>query len=61
LLLVDLLLAWGGFSAKGEGRSPQRHYDTMDIPALCRLGQNVKPLMAKDAVATGPICSTCRL
>ena len=51
LLLVDLPLAWHGFSAKGERRSPQRHYDTMDIPALCRLGQKVKPLVANDAVA----------
>ena len=51
LLLVDLPLAWHGFSAKGERRSPQRHYDTMDIPALCRLGQKVKPLVTNDAVA----------
>ena len=50
-VIRDLPLAWHGFSAKGEGRSPQRHYDTMDIPALCRLGQKVKPLVANDAVA----------
>jgi hypothetical protein len=51
LLLVDMPLAWHGRSRKGEGRSPQRHYATMDIPALCRLGEKVAPLMAKDAVA----------
>jgi N6-adenosine-specific RNA methylase IME4 len=51
LLLVDLPLAWRGFSPKGEGRSPQRHYETMDIPAICRLGEKVAPLMAKHAVA----------
>ena len=39
LLLVDLPLAWHGFSAKGERRSPQRHYDTMDIPALVGLAR----------------------
>jgi len=51
LLLVDLPLAWRGFSGKGEGRSPQRHYDTMDIPALCRLGKQVERLVAKNAIA----------
>jgi hypothetical protein len=51
LLLVDLPLAWRGFSRKGEGRSPQRHYDTMDIPALCRLGEKVASLKADGAVA----------
>jgi N6-adenosine-specific RNA methylase IME4 len=51
LVLVDLPLAWRGFSPKGEGRSPQRHYDTMDIAALCRLGEKVAPLMAKNAAA----------
>lgn len=51
LLLIDLPLAWHGFSPKGEGRSPQHHYDTMDIPALCRLGERFEPLIAKHAVA----------
>jgi N6-adenosine-specific RNA methylase IME4 len=50
LLLVDLPLAWHGFSAKGEGRSPQHHYQTMDIPALCRLGAKFVPLMARHTV-----------
>jgi len=34
LLLIDLPLAYQAYSKKGEGRSPQHHYDTMDIPAL---------------------------
>ncbi len=51
LLLLDLPLDWHGWSRKGEGRSPQRHYDTMDVPALCRLGEKVASLMAKNAAA----------
>jgi N6-adenosine-specific RNA methylase IME4 len=51
LLLIDLPLAWHGFSPKGEGRSPQHHYPTMDIPALCRLAERFRPLIAKNAVA----------
>jgi N6-adenosine-specific RNA methylase IME4 len=51
LLLVDQPVAWFGWSQKGEGRSPQRHYPTMDIAAMCRLGAKVAPLMAKHSVA----------
>jgi hypothetical protein len=51
LLLLDLPLDWRGYSRKGEGRSPQRHYDTMDVPALCRLGEKVASLMAKNPAA----------
>jgi hypothetical protein len=51
LLLLDLPRDWRGYSPKGEGRSPQRHYDTMDVPALCRLGERIGPLMAKNAAA----------
>jgi N6-adenosine-specific RNA methylase IME4 len=47
LVLVDLPLGWEGYSVKGEGRSPQVHYRTMDVPALCRLP--VADVMAKDA------------
>jgi N6-adenosine-specific RNA methylase IME4 len=50
LLLVDAPLAWHGRSAKGEGRSPQQHYPTADIPALCRLGERWAPLIAKNAI-----------
>lgn len=50
-MLVDLPLAWHGYSTKGEGRSPQHHYDTVDIPALCRLGKRFAPFMAKNAIA----------
>jgi N6-adenosine-specific RNA methylase IME4 len=50
LLHVDLPLRWDAFSAKGEGRSPQRHYrSTMDVAALCRLP--IADILAKDAVA----------
>jgi N6-adenosine-specific RNA methylase IME4 len=51
LAMVDLPLAWRGYSAKGEGRSPQAHYATQDPPALIQL---LKPLfeavMARDSV-----------
>jgi N6-adenosine-specific RNA methylase IME4 len=47
LVLVDLPLAWHARSSKGEGRSPQHHYETTDVAALCRLP--VADLLAKDA------------
>lgn len=47
LVVVDLPLRWTGWSAKGEGRSPQRHYPTMDVAALSRLP--VPDLLAKHA------------
>jgi hypothetical protein len=50
LMVVDMPLRWTGFSAKGEGRSPQRHYPTMDVGALCRL-LGTADLMAKDSAA----------
>ena len=37
LAMVDIPLRWTGYSAKGEGRSPQAHYPTMDVPALLNL------------------------
>jgi N6-adenosine-specific RNA methylase IME4 len=46
LIMVDLPLSWRGYSPKGEGRSPQAHYATLDTPALINL---LKPLF--DAVA----------
>lgn len=51
LLLADLPLAWHAYTPKGEGRSPQHHYDTVDIPALCRLAARFAPFIAKDAMA----------
>jgi N6-adenosine-specific RNA methylase IME4 len=43
LVMIDLPLAWKGWSHKGEGRSPQAHYQTLDIPALVGL---LKPMLA---------------
>lgn len=52
LVAVDLPLAWAGYSAKGEAKSPQAHYATLDVPALIHL---LRPMldavMAKDCVA----------
>ena len=39
LFVVDLPLSWRGYSPKGEGRSPQAHYATQDVPALIHLLQ----------------------
>lgn len=36
LAVVDLPLRWTARSPKGERRSPQHHYPTMDVPALLR-------------------------
>jgi hypothetical protein len=47
LVLVDLPLRFDGYSAKGEGRSPQHHYPTMDVAALSRMP--VPDLLAKKA------------
>jgi N6-adenosine-specific RNA methylase IME4 len=43
--VVDLPLRWIGHSEKGEGRSPQSHYRTMDVPGLVRM---LRPML--DAV-----------
>jgi hypothetical protein len=52
LILVDLPLSWKACSRNGEGRSPQQHYRTLDIPALIHL---LKPMLAacaaKDSIA----------
>ncbi len=51
LFVVDLPLSWRGYSAKGEGRSPQAHYATQDIPALVHLLQQLfDAVAAKDSV-----------
>jgi N6-adenosine-specific RNA methylase IME4 len=52
LVVVDLPLRWTGYSAKGEERSPQHHYRTMDTPALIRqLTPMFTRIMAKDSAA----------
>jgi N6-adenosine-specific RNA methylase IME4 len=53
LAVVDLPLAWIAYSRKGEGRSPQTHYDTMDPPALIRL---LKPMLAKILAKRASVC-----
>jgi hypothetical protein len=37
LLVADPPLGYRTWSAKGQGRSPGQHYQTMDLAALCRL------------------------
>jgi N6-adenosine-specific RNA methylase IME4 len=49
LIMVDLPLSWTGWSAKGEGRAPQRHYATMDIPALIGMRPMIEAVTACDA------------
>jgi N6-adenosine-specific RNA methylase IME4 len=57
LVVVDLPLRWTGRSPKGEGRSPQRHYATMDIPALIRcLRPMLGSCMAKNCAAGFWVC-----
>ena len=52
LVVVDLPLRWTGYSAKGEARSPQQKYRTMDVPALIRqLTPAFARIMAKDSAA----------
>ena len=52
LVVVDLPLRWTGYSAKGEARSPQQKYRTMDVPALIRqLTPVFSRIMAKDSAA----------
>jgi N6-adenosine-specific RNA methylase IME4 len=52
LVAVDLPLAWIGYSARGEAKSPQAHYATLDVPALIYLLRPMlKEVMAKDCVA----------
>jgi N6-adenosine-specific RNA methylase IME4 len=49
LAVVDLPLNWVAYSAKGEGRSPQHHYRTLDIATLLRWRPKIEGLLAKDA------------
>jgi N6-adenosine-specific RNA methylase IME4 len=42
-------LRWVAYSAKGEGRSPQHHYRTLDIPTLLRWRPNIAALLTKNA------------
>jgi len=49
LVMVDLPLRWVGYSTKGEGRSPQRHYDTMDVPGLIAWRPMVEAFTAKNS------------
>ena len=51
LALVDLPLYFETRSAKGQGRSPGKHYDTVDVPALCRMRPMIDRIMAEDSVA----------
>jgi N6-adenosine-specific RNA methylase IME4 len=52
LVIIDNPLDWKGYSRKGEGRSPQAHYETLDVAALVHL---LNPLLAacmeKDSIA----------
>lgn len=48
-MVVDLPLQWVAYSPKGEGRSPQRHYPTMDVPALIRWKPKIEAILAKNA------------
>jgi N6-adenosine-specific RNA methylase IME4 len=51
LFMVDLPLRWVGRSPKGEGRSPQRRYPTMEVGPLIRLLRPMFDLIAaKDCV-----------
>ena len=47
LVMVDFPMRWTGFSAKGEGRSPQRHYPTMDVAALIALRPMIEQVTAQ--------------
>jgi N6-adenosine-specific RNA methylase IME4 len=49
LWMVDLPLRFTGRSLKGEGRSPQRHYSTMDIAALIAMRPMIDAVAAKHA------------
>src|SRR4051794_10113677 len=52
LVVVDLPLRWTGYSAKGEERSPQQKYRTMDVPGLIRqLTPVFARIMAQDSAA----------
>lgn len=47
LIVADPPLGYRTWSSKGQGRSPGQHYQTLDLPALCRLP--IGRLAAKDA------------
>src|SRR5215469_16767850 len=53
LVMVDFPLRWVGYSAKGEGRSPQRHYPTMDVRPLIRL---LRPMFDALAAKNCVVC-----
>jgi hypothetical protein len=53
LAVVDVPLRWTAWSRKGEGRSPQRYYPTMDPPALIRL---LEPMFAKVLAPNAAVC-----
>lgn len=37
IILADPPWRFATYSAKGQGRSPERHYPTMDLPSICAL------------------------
>lgn len=52
LLMIDLPLRFDTWSDKGEGRSPQRHYPTMDVAALIRMMKGpIADLCARNVAA----------
>jgi N6-adenosine-specific RNA methylase IME4 len=50
LAVIDLPLSWRAYSAKGEGRSPQSHYRTLDIATLISWRPQIDSLLARDAM-----------
>jgi N6-adenosine-specific RNA methylase IME4 len=56
LFMVDIPLRWAGWSAKGEGRSPQHHYPTMEVRPLIRL---LRPLFDLVAAKNCVVCWWC--
>lgn len=60
LVLVDLPLNWIAYSRKGEERSPQAHYATLDVPALVTLLRPMlRAMMAKNCVAAWWVFGPC--
>jgi N6-adenosine-specific RNA methylase IME4 len=53
LAVVDVPLRFVGWSPKGEGRSPQRHYPTMDPAALISL---LRPMFATILAPRASVC-----
>jgi N6-adenosine-specific RNA methylase IME4 len=48
IILADVPWRFSAYSKKGEGKSPQRHYDCMGIDEICALP--VSSVAAKDSV-----------